>query len=212
MTQISRRLLLSSVAAAALFPAAAMAQDAPDLSKLAEPPAHGEVAEGPADAKVTIIEYASASCPHCADFYATVYPALKKDYIDTGKVRFIFREFPHNDAGLGGFMIARCAPPDKYLNIVGVLFKTQATWLPNPLEGLKTIAQQAGMTEQVFNDCIKNVDVAKKILEERKRAEGFGVTGIPTIFIKGASEAGFKRYEGDHTIEGLKAVIDPLLG
>ena len=161
---------------------------------------------------MTIIEYASSSCPHCADFYATVYPALKKDYIDTGKVRFLFREFPHNDAGLGGFMVARCAPPDKYMNIVGVLFKTQATWLPNPLEGLKAIAQQAGMTEQTFNDCIKNVDVAKKILEERKRAEGFGVTGIPTIFIKGASEAGFKRYEGDHTIEGLKAVIDPLLG
>ena len=140
------------------------------------------------------------------------YPALKKDYIDTGKVRFIFREFPHNDAGLGGFMVARCAAPDKYMNVVGVLFKTQATWMPNPLEGLKAIAQQAGLTEQAFNDCIKNVDVAKKILDERKRAESFGVTGIPTIFIKGASEPAFKRFEGDHTIEALKAVIDPLLG
>ena len=68
---------------------AAMAQDAPDLSKLGEPPAHGEIAEGAADAKVTIIEYASASCPHCAAFYTDVYPALKKDYIDTGKVRFL---------------------------------------------------------------------------------------------------------------------------
>ena len=212
MTQISRRLLLGSVAAAALLPATAMAQDAPDLSKLGEPPAHGEIAEGAVDAKVTIIEYASASCPHCAAFYTDVYPALKKDYIDTGKVRFIFREFPHNDAGLGGFMVARCAAPDKYMNVVGVLFKTQATWMPNPLEGLKAIAQQAGLTEQAFNDCIKNVDVAKKILDERKRAESFGVTGIPTIFIKGASERAFKRFEGDHTIEALKAVIDPLLG
>ncbi|MBL8791927.1 MAG: DsbA family protein [Rhizobiales bacterium] len=212
MIQLSRRLLLASAATAALFPAAAMAQDAPDLSKLAEPPANGEVAEGSADAKVTVIEYASASCPHCADFFLNVYPALKKDYIDTGKVRFLFREFPHNDAGLGGFMIARCAPPDKYMGVIGALFKTQATWMPNPLEGLKAIALQAGFTEQSFNDCIKNVDVAQKILEERKRAEGFGVTGIPTIFIKGSSEAAFKRYEGDHTIEGLKAVIDPLLG
>ncbi len=212
MTHISRRILLGSVAAAALVPASAKAQDAPDLSKLAEPPAHGEIAEGAEGAKVTIIEYASTSCPHCAAFATEIYPVLKKDYIDTGKVRFIFREFPHNDAGLGGFMVARCAPPDKYRALVDVMFKTQATWMPNPLEGLKAIAQQAGMTEQAFNDCIKNVDIAKKILDERKRAEGFGVTGIPTIFIKGASEAGFKRFEGDHTMEALKAAIDPLLG
>jgi protein-disulfide isomerase len=212
MTNMSRRLLLGSVAAAALLPVNALAQDAPDLSKLGEPPAHGEIAEGADTAKVTIIEYASASCPHCADFAMNTYPALKKDYIDTGKVRFIFREFPHNDAGLGGFMVARCAPPDKYRAMVDAMFKTQATWMPNPLEGLKAIAREAGMTEQAFNDCIKNVDIAKKILDERKRAEGFGVTGIPTIFIKGASEPGFKRFEGETSIEALKAAIDPLLG
>lgn len=206
MTQISRRSLLASVAASALLPAAAMAQDAPDLSKLAEPPAHGEMAEGPETAKVTIIEYASASCPHCAHFATTVYPALKKDYVDTGKVRFLFREFPHNDAGLGAFMVARCAPPDKYMAIVDVLFKTQDKWMPAPFEGLKAIALQAGFTEDSFVACTKNADVAKAILAERKRAEGFGVTGIPYIFING------KHYEGDNTIEGLKAVIDPLLG
>lgn len=206
MIQISRRHLLASVAASAVLPAAALAQDAPDLSKLAEPPAHGEMAEGSETAKVTIIEYASASCPHCAHFATTVYPVLKKDYIDTGKVRFLFREFPHNDAGLGAFMVARCAPPDKYKAIVDVLFKTQEKWMPAPFEGLKEIALQAGFTEESFVACTKNADVAKAILAERKRAEGFGVTGIPYIFING------KHFEGDNTIEGLKAVIDPLLG
>ena len=193
MTQISRRLLLGSVAAAALLPATAMAQDAPDLSKLGEPPAHGEIAEGAADAKVTIIEYASASCPHCAAFYTDVYPALKKDYIDTGKVRFIFREFPHNDAGLGGFMVARCAAPDKYMNVVGVLFKTQATWMPNPLVGLTAMAPQAGLTEQAFTDCSKSDDCARRILDERQRAERFGDTSSRTMFIQAASQPAFPR-------------------
>lgn len=206
MTQISRRALLGTVAAAALLPGPARAQDAPDLSKLNEAPAHGEIAEGAETAKVTIIEYASASCPHCAAFHMNVYPALKKDYIDTGKVRFLLREFPHNDAGLGAFMVARCAPADKYKAIIDVLFKTQENWMPQPFEGLKTIALQAGFTEESFVACTKNADVAKAILTERKRAEGFGVTGIPYIFINGT------HFEGENTIEGLKAVIDPLLG
>ena len=206
MNQISRRHLLGSAAALAMMPAAALAQDAPDLSKLNEPPAHGEIPLGSDTAKVTVIEYASASCPHCANFAANVMPALQKDYIDTGKVRFLLREFPHNDAGLGGFMVARCAPKEKYHAIVDALFKTQDKWVPQPFVGLKEIALQAGFTEESFVACTKNADVAKAILAERKRAEGFGVTGIPYIFING------KRYEGDNTIEGLKAIIDPLLG
>jgi protein-disulfide isomerase len=206
MIHLSRRQLLASAAAAALFPTAAVAQDGPDLSKLAEAPVHGEMPEGLETAKVTMIEYASASCPHCASFHADVYPALKKDYIDTGKVRFLFREFPHNDAGLGGFMVARCAPPEKYHAIVGALFKTQEKWVPQPFVGLKEIALQAGFTEETFVACTKNADIAKAILAERKRAEGFGVDGIPYIFING------KKVEGEKTFEALKAIIDPLLG
>jgi protein-disulfide isomerase len=206
MIQMNRRILLSSAAALALLPGHAFAQAQPDLSKLSEPPAHGEMPLGVETAKVTIIEYASASCPHCAHFATTVLPALQKDYIDTGKVRFLIREFPHNDAGLGGFMVARCAPKEKYHAILDVLFKTQEKWVPKPYEGLKEIALQAGFTAESFDACTKNADVAKAILAERKRADGFGVTGIPYIFING------KHYEGENTIEGLKAVIDPLLG
>jgi protein-disulfide isomerase len=117
----------------------------------------------------------------------------------------VFREFPHNDAGLGGFMIARCAPKEKYFPLVEVLFKTQQKWVPNPLAGLKEIALQAGFTEETFTACLNNKDVAKSILDERARGDSFGITGIPTFFING------ERYKGDYTFDAMKAVIDPLL-
>ncbi len=116
-----RNLILGASALALTGPALGQ-----DLSKLNDPSPIGEMSMGPADAKVTIIEYASASCPHCANFYKTTFQDLKKDYIDAGKVRFIVREFPHNDAGLAGFMIARCAPPDKYFPVLGMIYEQQA--------------------------------------------------------------------------------------
>jgi protein-disulfide isomerase len=161
---------------------------------------------GKPDAKVTIVEYASASCPHCAEFATVELPKFMKDYIDAGKVRLLFREFPHNDAAVGAFMVARCAPKEKYFPLVDLLFKTQQTWVPNPLEGLKAIALQAGFTEETFTACLNNQAVAKSIIDERKRGEGFGVQGIPTFFING------ERYKGDYTFDAMKAVIDPLLG
>ncbi len=195
-----RQLILGASALALAGPA--MAQD---LSKLSEPSPIGEMSMGPADAKVTIIEYASASCPHCANFHKTTFQTLKKDYIDTGKIRFIMREFPHNDAGLAGFMVARCAPKDKYFPVLGMIFEQQEMWFPNPVEGLFKIAQLAGMSRESFDACLKNESVAKGILDVRKQAEGFGVTGIPTLFINGA------KYDGGQEIEDLKKVIDPLL-
>ncbi len=206
MIHLSRRSLLSAASAlalASLLPDGAA--NAADLSKLLEPPANGEMPLGPETAKVTIVEYASASCPHCAAFNNDVMPGLKAEYIDTGKLRFLLREFPHNDAALGGFMVARCAPPDKYHALVDVMFRTQADWVQAPLEGLKKIALQAGFTEASFNECLKNTDVAKGILAERKRGEDFGVQGIPTIFING------ELYEGDRTLDAMKAKIEPLL-
>jgi protein-disulfide isomerase len=210
MKTMSRRLFASTAALALLAPRV-LAQDEPalppvDKVALAKPPAHGERMLGKADAKVTIVEYASASCPHCAAFAMEELPKLMKDYIDTGKVRLLFREFPHNDAAMGGFMLARCAPPEKYFPIVDVLFKTQQTWVPKPLEGLKAIALQAGFTEETFTACLNNKDVAKQIFTERTRGEGFGVQGIPTFFING------ERYSGAYNLDEMKKVIDPLLG
>ena len=208
MTQMNRRLFASAAAMAMLAPTA-FAQDAPppvDKVKLAEPSPLGEMALGKDDAKVTIVEYASSSCPHCAEFANVHLPKLEKEYIETGKVRLVFREFPHNDAGFGGFMVARCAPKEKYFPIVDVLFKTQQTWVPNPLEGLKNIALQAGFTEDSFMACLNNKDIGEKILAVRNTGDSLGVQGIPTFFING------ERYQGEYTFEAMKVEIDKLLG
>lgn len=205
MMRITRRDLLAASAASAAMVAAASQALAIDLKALNEPPAYGEMSMGPDTAKVTVIEYASASCPHCAAFYKDTFPALKKDYIDTGKIKFVFREFPHNDPALAAFMIARCAPKEKYFPLVDIFFTTQKDWLADPLAGLTKISQQAGMTKEQFDACMKNVDIAKQILAVRDKASTFGVQSIPTFFING------EMLKGESTIEEMKKVIDPLL-
>jgi len=176
-----------------------------DLTGLNDPPAFGEMTLGPDTAKVTVIEYASATCPHCAAFHNETFEALKKEYIDTGKIKFVFREFPHQDAALAAFMLARCAPKEKYFPLIDVFFATQPEWTQDPLAGLNKIAQQAGFTKESFEACMKNEAVAKDILAVRSKAESFGVTGIPTFFVNG------ERFEGETTIEAFRAKIDPLL-
>ena len=192
----------AALAGLALGGASAFAQN---LAGLNDPPAFGEMTLGPDDAKVTVIEYASATCPHCAAFHNETFEALKKEYIDTGKIKFVFREFPHQDAALAAFMLARCAPKEKYFPLIDVFFETQPEWTKDPLAGLNKIAQQAGFTQENFDACMKNETVARDILAVRTKAEGFGVTGIPTFFVNG------ERYEGETTIEAFRAKIDPLL-
>ena len=208
MIQLSRRhLTLGAVALAASFSATAFAQTSKvDLSDLLTPPEEGDMELGPKDAKVTIVEYGSASCPHCAAFYKDVFVKLKTDYIDTGKVHFIFREFWHNDQALAAFMVARCAPKEKYFPLLDVFFTTQQTWVPDAHVGLKNIAQQAGMSAADFEACLKNEKVAKSINDVRTKAvDKYGVTGIPTLFVNG------KTLEGEQTYDSFKAIIDPLL-
>ena len=147
MKNMNRRSLLlagaASVALAAISPALA----AVDMAELLKPPALGEMALGADDgAKVTLIEYASATCPHCAAFHKDVWPKLKADYVDTKKIRFIFREFPLNDAALAAFMLARAAPKESYFPMIGVFFDTLENWAQNPAEGLLNIAKQAGFS------------------------------------------------------------------
>ena len=205
MIKLNKRHVLfgsAALAGLALGGASAFAQN---LAGLNDPPAFGEMTLGPDTAKVTVIEYASATCPHCAAFHNETFEALKKEYIDTGKIKFVFREFPHQDAALAAFMLARCAPKEKYFPLIDVFFATQPEWTQNPLEGLNKIAQQAGFTKESFDACMKNEAVAKDILAVRSKAEGFGVTGIPTFFVNG------ERFEGETTIEAFRAKIDPLL-
>jgi len=210
MKMITRRSLLlagAAVAALAATPALAQEEGAPvDLAELLKPPALGDMALGADEgAKVTIVEYASATCPHCAAFHKDVWPKLKTDYIDTGKIRFIFREFPLNDPALAAFMIARAAPKESYFPLIGVFFDTLETWAKDPANGLLNIAKQAGFTQEKFDATLKDEKLAKGIMEIRDGGVKFGVQGTPTFFLNG------KPMRGEVTYDSLKADIDKLL-
>ena len=205
MILISRRqILLAGAAFAALSmttPAVAL-----DVAELNKPPALGEMALGAdAGAKVTVIEYASATCPHCAAFHKDVWPKLKAEYVDPKKIRFVFREFPLNDPALAAFMIARAAPKDAYFPLIDVLFSTLETWAQNPTEGLLNIAKQAGFTQEKFDATLRDEALAKGIRAIMDDGAKFGVNSTPAFFING------ELFDGERTFEAFKAKIDPLL-
>jgi protein-disulfide isomerase len=167
----------------------------------------GEQALGPADAPVTLIEYASMTCSHCANFAVKVYPTLKSKYIDTGKVRYILREFPLDPLAAAGFMLARCAG-DKYYDVIEALFETQQKWafVREPLPQLLAVAKQLGFTEQSFDECLANQKVLDGIDWVRQRgAEKFGVNSTPTFFVNG------NIHRGEMTLEEAEKVIQPYL-
>jgi protein-disulfide isomerase len=184
-----------------------------DLSvELAQPAPGGDMAIGSDKAPVTIIEYASMTCPHCAHFSETTFPELKKRYIDTGKVRFIFREFPLDKLAAAGFMLARCASKDgggeRYMAVVETLFAKQQEWVvpDNPVPPLENIAKQFGFTEESFNACLKDQSIMNGIEAVRDRAAAkLGVNSTPTFFVNG------KKVTGDVPIETLAKEIDPYL-
>jgi protein-disulfide isomerase len=206
MRLISRRRLLLATTVLAGLALAAGPVLAVNLAELNKAPDLGEMALGPEDAKVTIIEYASATCPHCAAFHTGTYKQLKAEYIDTGKVRFVFREFATNDAALAAFMVARAVPKDAYFHLMDVYFETLGTWTQgNWADGLFNIAKQAGMTREKFDATMKDEALARAIIAIGEKGQEFGVRGTPSFFING------EMYEGDRTLEGFKARIDPLL-
>lgn len=187
-------LLAVSMIATADAAAATTDDEAQAAKLLAAVPPHGERAMGQADAPVVMIEYASATCPHCAEFHVDVLPEIKKTYIDTGKVRLVFREFPLDDRAMAVFMLARCLPEDKYFPTVDALFRQQKEWTgSNPKAPLMKIMQQAGMTDAEFDACLKRRDLAQAIFDTRKTAnEQFGVKGTPTFFVNGKLVDGHK--------------------
>jgi protein-disulfide isomerase len=184
----------------------AAAQGAAALDLLVPPPL-GDRTLGKDDAPVTIVEYASMTCPHCAHFHETVYPELKKRYIDEGKVRFIFREFPLDPLAAGASMLARCADKDKFYPLIETLFQQQRQWaVEKPIPKLLALAKQAGMSEQTFNACLSDQKMLDAMQAEQKRAtDKFGVNSTPTVFVNG------KKVVGGTTIEDLAKIIDPLL-
>jgi len=159
---------------------------------LMQPGPLGDMAQGDEKAPVTIIEYASMTCPHCAQFHATTYPELKKRYIDTGKVRFIFREFPLDQLALAAFLLARCSGPDKYFPMIDTLFQTQKDWIvQKPLGPLLAIAKQAGMSEQAFNECLQDKKLIDGLEAVRQQAMKLNVQSTPSFFVNGKPVRGF---------------------
>jgi len=181
------------------------------IEELMKPGPLPDLVLGKADAPVTIVEYASMTCGHCASFHNNVFPALKEKYIDTGKVRFIMREFPLDNLAAAGAMLARCAGGDATHAMISALFKTQDKWAfvrGNPVPELFKIAQQAGFTQERFDTCLKDNATLDKMISSRQRAsEEFGVNATPTFFING------KRLRGrTDSIETFDQALAPFLG
>ena len=177
------------------FMGEALAADTIPVAELMKPDKLPDMVIGSDKAPVTIIEYASMTCPHCAHFNEATFPEIKKRYIDTGKVRYIFREFPLDSLAAAAFMLARCAADTdstKYFAMVDTLFRQQRTWaVEKPLPPLLAIAKQAGFTEQTFNACLANQTVLDGVESMRQRAvTAFKVQSTPTFFINGTAYAG----------------------
>jgi protein-disulfide isomerase len=205
--RITRREFVVStgaLAAAALLGSAPLAF-AQDLSQeeLLRPGPLPDLVLGKADAPVTVIEYASMTCPHCANFHKTTYTALKTKYIDTGKVRFIFREFPLDELAVAASMLARCAGGEKAMALIDVLFASQDKWATrNAVPVLTQIAKQAGFTQKSFEECLSDQKLHDNILAMRERgSKEYKVESTPTLFVNG------KMQKGGVSIEELEKLM-----
>ncbi len=177
--------------------AEAMAQSAADVAKPVSLP---DMALGPADASVTIVEYASMTCPHCAAFNETVFPKIKSEYIDTGKIRYVFREFPLDIKAVAGSMLGRCiakGDAGKYFAVIDLLFKQQNDWvMKNTTDTLIRIGKQAGLSQQAVEDCLKDQSMLDKIAADQKFAnEVLKVNSTPTFFVNGEMIRGETSFE-----------------
>jgi len=167
-----------------------------------------EFVEGNPKAKVTVIEYASLTCPHCARFFLNSYPTLKKDYIDTGKIKFIYRDFPTapEQLAFAGAVIARCAPKDKGLKVIEAIFKNQGTWFQNPEKDLRGWAKENGMDDAAFDACLQNKELQDAMMASITQAvTEHHISSTPSFLVN------------DNLVEGeeyepLRAAIDKALG
>jgi protein-disulfide isomerase len=161
---------------------------------------------GKPDAPITIIEYASLTCPHCAAFDAETLPKIKKEWIDTGKAKLIFRDFPLDGLALKGAKLARCAPPERFYGFIDVLFHQQDVWAraADPEAALGRIAKLGGMSDEQFQACMKDDTVENKVLAIRLAGEkDYKVESTPTFFINGKKLVGALPY--DSFDDALKA-------
>ena len=189
-------------------PAMAQSQSAVN-ALLAKPAALPDMAVGPAKAPVTIYEFASMSCPHCAAFEQNVFPMIRSKYIDTGKVRYVFREFPLDVRAAAASLMARCVAngdAEKFFGTIDTMFKQQDPLMARTLETLQAIGRQSGMDEKATEACIKDQALLDKLSADQKFAsEELKVNATPTFFING------KMTKGAISFEEFEAKLKPLL-
>jgi len=219
---VSRRQVLvlsAGVAAAALagtagFPLPALAQKRKSVAEvpvaeLMKPGPLPEMSMGKADAPITMVEYASMTCGHCATFHNKVLPSLKEKYIDAGKVRLVMREFPLDNLAAIASMAARCAGEGKSLPLISAMFAKQEDWAfvrPDPRPALFNVVKQAGFTQEAYDKCITDQKLLDDIVAIRERAaEQFGVDATPSFFING------KRFTGAPVLEEFEKAFAPYL-
>lgn len=166
-----------------------------------------EMSFGSPTAPVTIVEYASLTCRHCKAFHADVFPELKRTYIDTGKVRFILREFPIGRTSGNATIALRCAAPDKYLTLFGKYLEQQANWVSQEvrLDPIFAVAQQVGMTRAEFDQCRENQAMIEGLKWVKDRGRKLGVIGTPNFFI------GTKLEKKELTMADIRALVEPQL-
>ena len=203
----SRRFFLAAALALALPVAAPARAEKTEtkvpLVELLAPQALPDIVEGKADAPVVIVEYASMTCSHCAAFHNDVYPTLKKDFIDTGKVKFILREFPLDERAAAAFMLARSLG-DKRDAAVDFLFSQQKNWAftETPFESLANVVKQLGVGQAKFEEALKDEALQKAIYAVAEQGQKFGVNATPTFFINGV------KFDGRMDVAGLPKIIE----
>lgn len=182
---------------------------APALARPVRAAALDEHVIGDANAPVTMIEYSSLSCPHCAAFHKETLPVLKERYIDTGKVKLVLRDFPLEPNALRAAMLAHCAGPERYARFVEVYFRQQESWAHgrDPMAGIKQLAKLGGLGDSEIEACLANKSVEDGVLQTRLEGQNkYGVQSTPTFIING------KTYPGNRSVDEFAKIIDPLLG
>lgn len=196
---------LPALAGAIQFPTLLAAQ--PISERLLAPGALPEKSFGPENAPVTVIEYASLTCPHCRTFHVNVWPEFKKKYVDTGQVRFIMREFPFDPRSSAGFMLARCAGDDKWYATVDLLYRSQDNWarVPDGTAALKSLMGMTGMDTARFESCLQDQALLEQVAAVAEAGKSFGVDSTPTFFVNGEMR------KGALSLEQFSEIIDPLV-
>jgi len=186
-------------------PTTAVASTADKSALLAIQP--GDHVLGDPKAPITVIEYASFTCPHCAHFHTQILPELKKKWIDTGKVKLIYRDFPLDQVAAKAAQIAECAGNDRYFGVVDLIFRGQPTWATasDPIAELAKPLRIAGMGEKEIKECLANEAKANEVVADAKGGEILGVNSTPTLFIDG------QMYSGARSVEELDGAFAKLV-